>query len=43
MLTEEYAGRIGADGYAADAMGAVRVAERLEKEGRAALEAGGEA
>ena len=43
VLTEEYAGRIGADGYAADAMGAVRVAERLEKEGRAALEAGGEA
>ena len=42
-LEEEYAGRIGADGYAADAMGAVRVAERLEKEGSAALEAGGEA
>ena len=32
VLTEEYARNIGADGYAADAMGAVRVAERLEKE-----------
>ena len=32
VLTGEYARSIGADGYAADAMSAVRVAERLEKE-----------
>ena len=29
VLTEEYAEEIGADGYASDAMGAVRLAERL--------------
>ena len=29
VLTEEYAAEIGADGYAPDAMGAVRLAERL--------------
>ena len=38
VLTEEYARRIGADGYAADAMGAVRMAEALEKDGLRALE-----
>ncbi len=32
VLTEEYAEKIGADAYAGDAMGAVRVAERLERE-----------
>lgn len=36
VLTEEYARAIGADGYAADAMGAVRVAERLERESQEA-------
>jgi methanogenic corrinoid protein MtbC1 len=32
VLTPEYASRIGADGYAADAMEAVRLAERLIKQ-----------
>ena len=32
VLTQEYADSIGADSYSADAMGAVRYAERLEKE-----------
>lgn len=34
VLTQEYAGKIHADFYAADAMGAVRIANRLEKEGK---------
>jgi Predicted cobalamin binding protein len=29
VVTEEYAGSIGADGYAADAAGAVRIASKL--------------
>ena len=32
VLTEEYAAKIGADGYAEDAMGAVRLTEALEAE-----------
>ncbi|MBR6376202.1 MAG: homocysteine S-methyltransferase family protein [Oscillospiraceae bacterium] len=32
VLTEDYAARIGADGYARDAMAAVRLAERMEAE-----------
>jgi 5-methyltetrahydrofolate--homocysteine methyltransferase len=34
VLTEEMAASIGADGYAADAMGAVRMAQRLMQEAR---------
>ena len=32
VLTEDYAARIGADGFARDAMAAVRLAERMEAE-----------
>jgi len=31
VLTQEYADMIGADGYAPDAMGAVRIAEEYYK------------
>lgn len=34
VLTEEYAASIGADFYSPDAMGSVRYAERVEKEGK---------